>query len=234
MNKPSRYWQICRLSLANNRGYEYQAIAVAKEFWQQQAEEASLSRFLTLFAQNSALAGLCLRCYVSYPIFKERELIDYLRDTLNWTLTEAIKKAVGDRVTKLNKSKKYRPFANKFVTGLRLYYCQEMSLKEIVPVLELGNWDRARRILNPGDFLNTVRTQTIQLFLKNILQKARDLGLTSISLSPDRLQTISQQIESFADTAIFQDAAAEIKAGKNRTLKSEYAEQIRNYCQQQL
>lgn len=106
-----------------------------------------------------------------------------------------------------------------------------MSLKEIVPVLELGNWDRARRVLNPGEFLSSVRTQTIKLLLDIILQKLADLGLDEIANQPDRLENLSIQIEVFADEAVFQAATAEIKAGKNRSLKSLYAQQVRLYCQ---
>jgi hypothetical protein len=106
-----------------------------------------------------------------------------------------------------------------------------MSLKEITPILKFGNWDRARRILNPGEFLNSVRSQTMNQLLEIILQKIEDLGLGDISNNPDRLQNLSIQIETFADEAVFQAAAAEIKAGKNRNLKSLYAQQVRLYCQ---
>ena len=468
MNVSSRYWQICRLTLTSNKGYEYKAIASARRFWQEQIPEQSVSQlpeipaiFLALFQQNSAVAGLCLRCYVSYPILKacqklgalfaanqnftyrdllplvlnddgkrpivlaedgktqlmlnsqgerettnyqlftvevlasynfnssssmsldnwaflqtkqnkevknflaefgfqhlsdwamlnrvgvkqvsqlspqdrhlvevfhavyrrdrrlqksktlgkcpvptdkqltemqaqlrsrnciystiqevftalkrvvrqlreydiwsyreslevyepdtgnyaprkdlptdnsneaiateERELLTFLRETLERALVQAIAQAASNRIAKLNKSKKYHPFAAKFIPGLQLYYEKEMSLAEIAPILNFGNWDRTRRILNPGDFLNSVRTLTIQQLLESILQKAQELGLNSISKDPNYLQNISEQIEAFADEEIFQAAAAEIKAGKNRNFKSLYAEQIRCYCQQ--
>ena len=470
MNVSSRYWQICRLSLVNNQGYEYKAIASAREFWQKQITEQSVSQWeeipttlFALFQQNSAVAGLCLRCYVSYPILKacqklgalfagnqnftyrdllpfalnddgkkqiilaedgktqltldsqeervttnyqlftvevlasynfnssssmslnnwaflqtkqnkelkkflaefgfqhlsdwamlnrvgvkqmsqlspqdrhlvevfhavyrrdrrlakskvrgkcldptdkqltemqaqlrsrncvystieeifqalkrvvrqlreydiwsyreplevyepdtgnytsrndlptnnsheetameERELLTFLRETLDRALVTAIAEAGSNRVAKLNQSKKYRPFAAKFIPGLQLYYEREMSLAEIAPILDFGNWDRARRILNPGDFLNRVRTLTIQQLLKSILQKAQELGLNPISNDSNYLKNISEHIEAFADAEIFQAAAAEIKAGKNRDLKSVYAEKIRCYCQRSI
>ncbi len=162
---------------------------------------------------------------------EENELLDFIRNSLDRALVSAIEQSVTMRLAKLTKSKKYRPFANKFITGLKLYYCEGMSLKEITPILKFGNWDRARRILNPGEFLNSVRSQTMNQLLEIILQKIEDLGLGDISNNPDRLQNLSIQIETFADEAVFQAAAAEIKAGKNRNLKSLYAQQVRLYCQ---
>ena len=163
--------------------------------------------------------------------FEEAELLNFIRDSLQQTLVDAIKQATSLRIAKLTKSQKYRPFADKFITGLELYYCQGMSLKEITPVLEFGNWDRARRVLNPGEFLNSVRTQTVGKLLEIILEKIKELGLSDLSSNPDGLENLTTEIEAFADEAVFQAATAEIKVGKNRNLKSLYAQQVRLYCQ---
>lgn len=164
---------------------------------------------------------------------EEQELLNFIRDSLNQTLISAIAQASENRIAKLNKSKKYRSFANKFVTGLELYYAQKMSLKEIVPVLGFNGWDQARRVLNPGDFLNAVRIQTIQQLLDIILQKTKELGLSDTAIDPNYLQNLSIQIEAFADETVFNTATSEIKAGKNRDFQSLYAQQIRLYCQNQ-
>ncbi|MEM6612017.1 MAG: hypothetical protein AAF652_07140 [Cyanobacteria bacterium P01_C01_bin.72] len=163
---------------------------------------------------------------------EEQELLDFIRQSLDLALDSAISQTGTNRLEKLNKSKKYRPFAAKFIEGLQLYYCQKMSLREITDRLEFGSWDRARRILNPGDFLNAVRANTIQQLLNTILEKSRDLGLSEVAVNPDYLQNLSIQIEAFADETIFSAATAEMKAGKNRELKSLYAQKIRLYCQQ--
>lgn len=166
-------------------------------------------------------------------ISEEQELLNFIRDSLNQTLENAIALASENRIAKLNKSKKYRPFANKFVAGLELYYAQKMSLKEIVPVLGFNGWDQARRVLNPGDFLNAVRIQTIQQLLDIILQKTKELGLSDTAINPNYLQNLSIQIEAFADEMVFNTATSEIKAGKNRDFQSLYAQQVRLYCQNQ-
>lgn len=162
---------------------------------------------------------------------EERELLDFIRQSLDKAIDTAIERASENRLAKLNKSKKYRIFAAKFMEGLQLYYCQQMSLREITSALEFGNWDRTRRILNPGDFLNTVRTYTVQQLLAAILEKSQNLGLSEVAVSPDYLQNLSIQIETFADETVFSAATAEIKAGKNRELKSLYAQKVRLYCQ---
>ncbi|VEP12564.1 conserved hypothetical protein [Hyella patelloides LEGE 07179] len=163
---------------------------------------------------------------------EEQELLNFIQDSLNKALVTAIKQTISTRIAKLNKSTKYRPFAAKFVTGLELYYCQKKSLGEIAPLLGFSNWSQARRVLNPGDILNTVRTQTVQRLLTIILQKTQNLGLTDTSPSANDLQSLSIQIEAFADEAVFQAATAEIKSGKHRDLQSLYAQKIRLYCQQ--
>ena len=164
---------------------------------------------------------------------EEQELLNFIRDSLNQTLVKAIAQASENKIAKLNKSKKYRPFASKFIAGLELYYAQKMSLKEIVPVLGFNGWDQARRVLNPGEFLNAVRIQTIQQLLDIILQKTQDLGLSDTAIDPNYIQNLSIQIEAFADEAVFNTATSEIKAGKNRDFQSLYAQQVRLYCQNQ-
>ena len=163
---------------------------------------------------------------------EEEELLNFIQESLDRALLKAIDEATNIRIAKLNKSKKYRSFAAKFVAGLKLYYCQGKSLKEITSLLEFSSWDQTRRVINPGDFLNTVRTQTIQNLLTVILQKTQALGLTKIASSANYLETLSIQIEAFADEVIFNAATSEIKAGRYREFKSLYADKIRFYCQQ--
>ena len=59
--------------------------------------------------------------------------------------------------------------------------------------------------------------------------KAREKGLTQIPPEPEYLKTLTEQIEAFADAEIFEQAAEEIRAGKNREMNSFYAEQLRVY-----
>ncbi|MDY6896761.1 MAG: hypothetical protein SWZ49_01595, partial [Cyanobacteriota bacterium] len=137
-------------------------------------------------------------------------------------------------IQKLQKSKRYAPFAAKYIQGLYLYYESAMSLKEIAPELGMSSWDQARRILNPGELLSKVRTKAVEQILESILKKAAEKGLTKIPPEANYLLTLTEQIESYVDREIFQQAAEEIRAGQNRTMSSTYAEELRCYIQESL
>lgn len=158
---------------------------------------------------------------------EQREILEFLHEQLKLALVESIKQEISDRLTELQKSRKYAPLAHQFIPGLLLYYCEGMSLKDIVPKLGMSSWDQARRILNPGELLSKVRTRTLQLVIEKTLEKARVMGLTEIPPKLEYLKTIIEQIEAFADGEIFQKAAEEIRAGKNRSFDSLYAQELR-------
>ena len=90
MNALSRYWKICRISLTKEKvGYEHSLVAAAQEFFRQAVHsqnediQATLHSYFqnqdyTIDRDRSANAGLCLRCYVSYPILKACQKLDSL------------------------------------------------------------------------------------------------------------------------------------------------------------
>ncbi|GAB4366058.1 MAG: hypothetical protein Kow00121_03110 [Elainellaceae cyanobacterium] len=163
---------------------------------------------------------------------EQKELLEFFQQQLQIALANAVNQEIDRCITKLKNSKKYAPFAPQFVPGLQLYYDQGMSLKEIVPVLGMTSWDQARRILNPGELLTAVRTSTVQQLLSQILAKAQEKGLTANPPHPDYLKTLSEQIEAYVDEEVFCEAAEEIRAGKNRSMDSVYAQQLRLYFAQ--
>ncbi|BAZ09103.1 hypothetical protein NIES4071_09090 [Calothrix sp. NIES-4071] len=158
---------------------------------------------------------------------EQQEFLQFLQKNLYAVLSDVIQQQVEANIKKLQKSSKYAPFADKYMQGLRLYYNQAMSLKEIMPHLGMTSWDQTRRILNPGDLLASVRTQTVAQMLESILKKAGEKGLTEIPPSVNYLKTLTEQIESYVDVQVFQAAAEEIRAGKNRTMDSIYAQKLR-------
>jgi hypothetical protein len=160
---------------------------------------------------------------------EQQEVLTFLNQELKLALTNAIEEEIRSSITKLEKSKKYAPFALQFIPGLRLYYCEGKSLKDIAPILGMTSWEQARRILNPGDILSKVRERTVQQVLDKTLEKAQAMGLTKMPPEPDYLKTLLEQIEAFADAEIFQEAVEEIRAGKNRSMDSLYAQQLRVY-----
>jgi hypothetical protein len=163
---------------------------------------------------------------------EQQELLEFLHRELRLALDNAIEQEICASISKLEKSKAYAPLAKHFITGLQLYYCQNLSLKEIAPLLGMISWAQARRVLNPGDLLNKVRAECVQQVLNRTLEKAREKGLTKIPPEPDYLTTLVKQIQAFADEEIFQEAVEEIRVGKNRSMNSLYAQQLRFYCEQ--
>ena len=160
---------------------------------------------------------------------EQQEILEFLHQQLLLALVAALEQEIRDRIATLQKSRNYASFTQKFLPGLQLYYCHGLSLKEIAPKLGMTSWDQARRVLNPGELLGKVRTLTVQKLLSRILEKARELGLTKIIPDPEYLKALAEQIEAFVDEEIFQEAAAEIRAGKSRSMDSLYAQQLRFY-----
>ena len=158
---------------------------------------------------------------------EQQELSNFLYQQLSLALADAIEQEIRASITKLEKSKTYAPLAKQFISGLQLYYCQGLSLKEIAPKLGMSSWAQARRVLNPGDLLNKVRGSCVQQVLDRTLEKAKDKGLTKIPPEPDYLKTLLEQIKAFADEEVFSEAVEEIQAGKNREMNSLYAQQLR-------
>lgn len=154
---------------------------------------------------------------------EQNEILEFLHSQLEITLINSIEQEVESSILRLQKSKKYAPFAAKFIPGLQLYYQEGKSLKEITDILQMSSWDQARRVFNPGELLAKVRSKTVEQLLDNILNKACELGLTTLPPAPDYLKTLAEQIELFADEEVFQSAAEEIRAGKNRVMNSRYA-----------
>ncbi len=163
---------------------------------------------------------------------EEQEFLEFLYQQLTVALTHAVEQAVQTQVSQLSKSKRYAPFATCFIPGLRLYYCEGLSLRDIGPQLGMSSWDQTRRILNPGEILSNVRRLTVQQLLEPILEKAQSKRLTSTPPEPSYLRTLTEQIEAFVDAEIFAEAVSEIKAGKNRLMDSIYAQQLKRYIEQ--
>ena len=157
---------------------------------------------------------------------EQQELLEFLHEQLTIALIKTIEQEIRSWITKLEKSKTYAIYAKQFIPGLQLYYNEGLSLRDIAPRLGMANWDRARRILNPGQLLNKVRAVCVQKLLASILEKAKEKGLTEDPPKLEYLQSIIEQAEAFADAEIFTEAAKEIRAGKNRKMDSIYSQQL--------
>ena len=164
---------------------------------------------------------------------EQQEILQFLHQQFHLALVSGLEQEIKASIAKLRKSKRYAPFAAQFTVGLQLYYSRGKSLGEIAPLLGMSNWDRARRILNPGELLSKVRTSCIQKLLNSILKKASEKGLTKIPPKLEYLEVLGEQVEAFVDRETFLEAASEIKSGKNRSFDSLYAQQLRLFLEQQ-
>ncbi|MEN8444701.1 MAG: hypothetical protein ABG776_06775, partial [Cyanobacteria bacterium J06555_13] len=148
----------------------------------------------------------------------EDDLMATLHQQLSVALSQSLKTTLSARIAKLKKSKKYGPFADEFGSALAAYYQKGLSLKEITPILGTSSWDQTRRILNPGELLNQVRTSTLQIFSSGVLKTIEEKSLAPWPPTPEYLQQLIIQLEQFADDELFQAAVAEMKAGSHRNL----------------
>lgn len=170
---------------------------------------------------------------ISETDVEQQELLQFLHQQLQLALVNGLKQEIEASIAKLQKSRRYAPFASRFTVGLQLYYCQSKSLREIAPELGMSSWDQARRVLNPGGLLYNVRASCLQKLLDRILEKASEKGLTEIPPKIEYLEVLGKQVEAFADREVFQEAAAEIKSGNNRSLDSLYAQHLCFFLKQQ-
>ncbi len=178
--------------------------------------------------QNNQASGLAaIDNAIDSLKIEQQELSHFIHTQLDLALTQSIVQALRSQIETLRKSRAYKPFADQFVHGLRLYYEQGFTLREIVPKLGMTSWDQARRILNPGKLLTRVRSQVVSQLLEQMLNKAHQMGLTPQPPQQDYLTKLAEQVENFIDTEIFNRAAEELRIGQNRSLTSDYANRLR-------
>lgn len=163
---------------------------------------------------------------------EEQELLQFLREHLDSALAKAIKQQCETNIQRLQKSRNYAPYAQKYIWGLQLYYHDAMTLKQITPILKMTSWNQARRILNPGEVLSGVRAKTTELMLEAILKLAAQKSLTNIPPSEKYFANLIKQVELYIDKEIFQEASEEMRTGTNRKMNSVYAQAICAYIQE--
>lgn len=159
---------------------------------------------------------------------EENEWLEFCREQLIEVLIWAIEQGIRDRVADLQNRRRYAVFASRLIPGLKLFYCQSMSQRQIAEMLEMTNQTQVTRILQPKELLTQVRFLTVNTLLERVLERANEFGLIGVSQEPDYLSNLMEQVEVFVDDELFNQAMAEISAGtKNRS--SRYAEYLCRY-----
>ncbi|BAY83939.1 hypothetical protein NIES267_34330 [Calothrix parasitica NIES-267] len=159
------------------------------------------------------------------------EISQFLQEHLESALTRAIRMEVEAKIQELRNSSRYAPFAPQYLQGLKLYYSESMSLGDIAPILGMRSWNQARRILDPGKLLLQVRAKTEDSMLESILRLAGQRGFTPIPPKASYFKALAEEVESYIDEEIFQEASEEMRAGRNRSMNSPYAQAIVSFLQ---
>lgn len=206
----SRYWTIWRINLANPQvGYKPYDLSLAQDFFHKQVHhrqnddiQSTLlddfygNRLAGKDVLNRGLAGLCLRCYVSYPIVKTCQKIDSLfsgeksftyQDLLSCVLDDDGKKLVildSDRKTQLVLDERgvlhsttYRLFTVEILRKYKHDWQSSMSLDNWA-YLQTRQNPQLRKFLSEFGFqshsdwslLNRVRTKQLERLNKRSRQ----------------------------------------------------------------
>jgi hypothetical protein len=141
-------------------------------------------------------------------------------------LDQALARVTDERVTKLQRQERQREKAQKFLTALQLFHCQERSMTEIARVLNLQAQFHVSRLLNLKSFRADVRQQLLVLLRDRVLDQAKAYT------DPERLQSLNQQIEEALDEQIervIQEAATEASTAttaRNQTTSSLFTQRL--------
>ena len=167
------------------------------------------------------------------PLYTDRDLEDLQLEQLQQmcenlfeqALDRTIAEVIEQRIQKLQKSRAYNNFAQRFQEGLRLYYQENMSLNEVAQLWGI-KYHTAKRIFDLEDFLDKVQYRTKEIFLEKFLQSIDRYQSTEISDQPDYLQNIANAIKEFAWDKTFREAKAELKASRSQMKNSLFAQRI--------
>ncbi|MGV0024906.1 hypothetical protein [Phormidesmis priestleyi] len=161
------------------------------------------------------------------------QLQRFCDEQLLTNLDQGIRQAVGDRIRSLEQRPRYTHLAHQVKPALRLLYFEGKSQAQIASLLGMTNQSQVSRILNPRELLVSIRQRTMESLLHCILEKVRELNIVDFPVSPDYFSNLMQQLDAFVDEQVFQAAAAEINAGRNRSMESVFAQRLRQILNEQ-
>lgn len=170
----------------------------------------------------------------SEPEAGERlELQQFCYEQLLHSLDQGIRQAIGDRVHSLKQRPRYKQLAHQVKPALRLLYLEGKSQGQIASMLGMTNQSQVSRILNPKELLVSIRQRTLEALLHRILEKVRELKIVDFPVSPDYFTNLMEQLDAFVDEQVFQAAAAEMNAGRDRSMESLFAQRLRQILNEQ-
>jgi hypothetical protein len=145
-------------------------------------------------------------------------------------LKQKINDVIQQSLREINNKPRYSLFLDQVIPGLRLYYCQGKSLRDIAVHLDFNNKDQTRRILQTNELLCLIRAEVTLNLAHAILEKVQCLDSDSSSAHIDNRDNIYQAVEAFLDEKIFNDAVAEMRQpGSDRPMKSLFSQLMCEY-----
>ena len=139
-------------------------------------------------------------------------------------LDNALATVTQARVNKMQRKDAIK--ANKFITGLKLFHCQGLSMTEIAKRIEMKAQFQVTRLLKLKEFRADVTNELL------ILLKYRVLGLAKSYSSLDKLQGLESQItDALTEQVINLIGEAEIEAAGSRSdlTRSRFASRLCEY-----
>jgi hypothetical protein len=158
---------------------------------------------------------------LSLEKLEENHLIEGIRQQFEDVLLENIQATIKQESDKLKKKNKDQLF----LKGLLLYYQESCSLGEIAEILNIS-LDQAKRLFKPAKLVTNVRSKTVSYLCEFLIELGEKQGFKQLKQDPNSLNYLTQQVEEYLDQEVFNLAAMEIKAGKNRSFNSLYAKKL--------
>lgn len=157
--------------------------------------------------------------------FEQQELQDFCQQQLFECLDKVIKQAINDHIAKQSKSRGYASLVHLIKPILREIYLSGKTQTEIARKLDI-NQITISRLVNPTNLVKTIRRQTLDILLNQVLEKAKQLGYTQSPVEPDYFDNLVQQLELYIDILIFREAIAELRTSRQSAMQSIYAQRL--------
>ncbi|MBD1874979.1 hypothetical protein H6F75_15940 [Nodosilinea sp. FACHB-131] len=134
---------------------------------------------------------------------EQEEFLGAFRQAVEQGLEGAIAQVIAANITRL--SQKKTPEDSVYVQGLHRFYCLGQTISALATELGLGNFAKARRLLDLQRLRADVRHRLIPTLYEQVRQEAADYS------SPEQLQRLDQTLEAILaehiDGLIAEDAA---------------------------
>lgn len=158
---------------------------------------------------------------------EQTEFLKSYRREFVAALDRAIRQAIGDRITQLQRKNPQK--SQQFIKALRLFHCQGLAMSVIAGEVGLQAQYQVTRLLNLKPLRADVRRQMLNTLYDSILNLSRNYA------DPERLQNLDREIEAFLNKhveEVIEEAEAESSHARGHPLRSLFAQRLCQYLKQ--